>query len=151
MGKVPLESPVGPDIIPGCVGVLNGLLRVPAQASLCPLHVIPVLNMGHDAVDGGGPGHLQFLVTLFEILDVSSPPLLDHVAKAALHQLGQVHEVVTKDLEALGEHVPEEAGPVQPHVALIPLNNFKIFYSQIKIILPLKHALRVFFVQNAVL
>ena len=52
MGEIPLESPVNPDVCPGCVGVLRGLLRVPAQAPLSPLEVIPVLHVGHNPVDG---------------------------------------------------------------------------------------------------
>ena len=127
MGEVPLEPPVDPDVCPGCVGVLRGLLRVPAQAPLSPLEVVPVLHVGHNPVDGGGPGHFQCLVTFLEILDVTSPPLLDHVAKGALDNLGQVHEVGAEALETLGEQVLEEAGPVQPHVALIPLKLFKYF------------------------
>ena len=101
MTGVPLVSPVDPNICPGSVGVLSGLLTVPAQASLSPHEVIPVLHMGNYAMEGGSPGHLELLVAFLEILDVTSPPLLDIVAKGALDHLGQVHEVGAKALEAL--------------------------------------------------
>ena len=51
MTEVPLVSPIDPNICPGSVGVLSGLLTVPAQASLSPHEVIPVLHMGNYAMD----------------------------------------------------------------------------------------------------
>ena len=100
---------------------LGAIVRM-GEVPLSPLEVIPVLHVRHNPVDGGGPGQFQCLVTFLEILDVTSPPLLDHIAKGALDHLGQVHEVGPEALEALGEQVLEQAGPVQPHIALIPLN-----------------------------
>ena len=121
MVVIPLEPSPDPHILPGSVGVLPCLLTVPAQPPGCPLEVVPVLDVVNDAVDCGGPGHLQLLVAPLEVLDVPPPSINDNISKTGLDELGQGQESVAKNSETLGKPLSEHGGSVQPLVALIAL------------------------------
>ena len=109
MVVISLEPSPCPDIHPGSVGMLCGLLTVVAQAPVCALDGVPVPHMADDGVDGGSNGYLQLHVPSLEILDVPLPPLCDLIAKTGLDHLGQGHETVAKDLEFLGKRVSEHS------------------------------------------
>ena len=124
MVVIPFEPPPSPDIVPGSVGVLCGLLTVVAQALGRALDGVEVPDVRDDAVDGGGSGNLQLLVASLEVLDVPLPSLNDHIAETGLDHLGQGQETVAKHLESLGKRVSEHSCSVQPLVALIALKQF---------------------------